>query len=95
MVVGTLEIELRLDACFNLKDKRRVLRSLLERTRRDYRVSIAETADCDLWNSAVVGVACVSNDPSHAESVLTKVLEMFDQCPEVEVESVTREISRR
>lgn len=87
MIVGTLELSLRLDGCFSLKDKRRVLRSLLDRARNSYHVSIAEVDDHDLWNVATVGVACVSNDPRHAESVLQQVIELFDACPDLEVES--------
>ena len=95
MVIGTLEIHLRLDGCFSLKDKRQVLRSLLDRSRREYHVSIAETGDQDLWNVATIGVACVSNDAAHAESILTKVVELFDTCAQVRVEGVHRMIERR
>ncbi|HEY0866427.1 MAG TPA: DUF503 domain-containing protein [Fimbriimonas sp.] len=95
MIVGHLQLTLRLDGCFSLKDKRRVLKSLMDRVRRCYQVSIAETDDCDLWNSAVVGVAYVSNDAGHVESVLTKVATAFDLCPEVSVEGAERAIERR
>lgn len=39
MVVGTLRLDLRLDGCFSLKEKRHVLRGTLERLRRDYQVA--------------------------------------------------------
>lgn len=94
MIVGTLEMHLRLDGCFSLKDKRRVLRSLIDQCRRDFHVSMCETADHDLWNVATVGVACVSNDSVHAASVLHKVRDRFDACPDVEVEAATVEIVR-
>lgn len=95
MVVGTVELCLRLDGCFNLKEKRRVIRSLMDRARHDFHVSIAETDDGDLWNVATLGAACVSNEVSHAEAVLGRVIELFDLCPDVEVESATREVGRR
>jgi uncharacterized protein YlxP (DUF503 family) len=94
MVVGTLELHLRLDGCYSLKDKRQVLRSFLDRLRRDFQVAVAEVGDHDLWNVATVGVACVSNDAGHAESVLQHVLDVIDKHPEIEVEGVVRELVR-
>ena len=94
MIVGTLEMHLRIDGSYSLKDKRRVLRSLLDQSRRDFLVSIAETADHDLWNVATVGAACVSNDSRHATGVLQKVLDRFDACPEVSVVSSLIEVDR-
>jgi len=95
MIVGTLELSLRLDGAFSLKDKRRVLRSLLDHARRDFKVSAAEVDDHDLWNSAIIGVACVSNDSAHAESILQSVIDLFDTHPEVAVESADKHIERQ
>lgn len=94
MVIGTLEIQLRIDGSYSLKDKRRVLRSLMDRVRREFQVSVAEVGDHDLWNVATVGVACVSNEAGHAESVLRHALQAFDQCPQLEVESSCLETLR-
>jgi len=95
MIIGTLEIHLRLEGCYSLKDKRRILRSAIDRSRRDFRVSISEVADHDLWNVATVGVACVGNDAGVIESILTKVVDLFDTNPEVKVEAANREIEGR
>jgi uncharacterized protein YlxP (DUF503 family) len=94
VIVGTLELHLRLDGCFSLKDKRQILRSLLDRARRDFHVSIAEIADNDLWNVATLGVACVSADAGQLESVLNKITDAIDRLPGVIVEGVSRRIER-
>lgn len=94
MVVGTLELQLTLDGCFNLKEKRRILRSLIDRARHDHHVSIAEIEDQDLWNRSVIGVACVSSDTGIVESVLSRVQELFDSHPELAVDAVDRHIER-
>jgi uncharacterized protein len=95
MVVGTLEIALRLDGCRSLKDKRRILRSLLDKMRNDFCVAIAEVEDHDMWGNAVVGVACVSNNAAHAESILQHVTDAFDAHPQVEIEDCRRDICRQ
>lgn len=93
MLVGTLELHLRLEGCFSLKDKRRILRSLLDKAKREFQVSAAEVADHDLWNVATVGIACVSNERAHLESVLQHTLDLFDNHPEVQVEAAHKEFT--
>ncbi|MGV3618444.1 MAG: DUF503 domain-containing protein [Fimbriimonas sp.] len=95
MILGTLELDLRLDGCFSLKDKRQVLRSLLDRLRRDLHVAANEVGDHDLWNSAVLGIACVTNDTGVADGVLDRVLAMVDAYPAIEVVMVGRSVERR
>lgn len=91
MVVGTLELSLRLQGCRSLKDKRQILRSLMDKARHEFHVAIAEVGDQQLWGNAVVGVAAVSNNAHQTGSILQHVLDMFDRHPAVEVEGVVRE----
>ncbi|MBN9502381.1 MAG: hypothetical protein BGO01_12950 [Armatimonadetes bacterium 55-13] len=95
MVVGIMEISLKMEGTESLKDKRRILRSLLERARHDYHVAIAEVDDQDLWGNATLGVSCVSNDAAHVESIMNHVLALIDENVEVEVDNVCREVERR
>jgi len=95
VVVGSLEIQLKLAGTRSLKDKRRIIRSLMEKSRNEFHVAIAEVDDQDLWGNAALGVACVSNDPIHVESILGQVVNLFDEHPEVEVANVAQEIERR
>jgi uncharacterized protein YlxP (DUF503 family) len=92
MVVGSLEVHLRLEGCRSLKDKRRVLRPILERLRRDFHLSVAETGDNDLWNVATVGVACVGSSRSQVDRVLEGVLRFLDECAEARVEHASRDL---
>lgn len=74
MFVGVLQVELSIPGAFSLKEKRHVLKGFLERLRREFGVAAAEVDRQDVWNSAIVGVAFVSNDARHAESHLQKAL---------------------
>jgi uncharacterized protein len=75
MVVGTLELWLLVREARTLKDKRRVVKSLKDRLRHRFQVSIAEVGSLDNCRQAHLGVAVVSNDPRHASSVLSKVVD--------------------
>ena len=79
MFVGVLQAELSIPGAFSLKEKRRVLKGLLERLRHEYGVAAAEVADQDVWNRARIGVACVSNDARHATSNLQAVVNRLER----------------
>ncbi len=93
MVVGSLEVHLRMDGCRSLKEKRRVLRPLIERLRRDLHASVAEVGDNDLWNVSMIGVACVGSSRIQVQQALDCALRIVDECANVVVESVCSEIS--
>jgi uncharacterized protein len=74
MVIGTLQITVLVPDSRSLKDKRMVVRSITSRVRQAFAVAVAEVGDQDTWQSAVIGVACVSNNARHADEVCQKVL---------------------
>ena len=77
MIVGVCTIVLEIPASHSLKDKRRVVKSILAKVRNKYNVSIAEVDANDVWQSAVLGIACVSNDATRAHRLLIKIVEMI------------------
>lgn len=91
MVVGSLLVSLRLAEGGSLKDKRRVVRSVLEVLRRRYRVSAAEVDDHDLLRNATLGIAVVANQAAQVESVLDACLRDLEERPEWEVYDLARE----
>ena len=73
MVVGVLSWQLSLPGCSSLKEKRAVIRSLKERLRHRFNVSIAETNHQDVWTRAELTIALVSTDGHFANTVLDKI----------------------
>ena len=92
MHIGILEATLELYTSNSLKDKRQVIKSLVETTRQKFNVSIAEIDDLDSWKTGRIGVAIVSNDSQHCNRVLDKVLDYWDTNPLFEVSNVGMEI---
>jgi uncharacterized protein YlxP (DUF503 family) len=74
VIVGTLKIRLVLRESHSLKDKRRVLRSLKDTLSNKFNISVAETDEQDVWQTAEIGVASVGTDGSFVQSVLTSVV---------------------
>jgi uncharacterized protein YlxP (DUF503 family) len=75
MVVGTLNLRLAVFEAASLKDKRRVVRSLKDRIRGKFNVSVAEVGSLDRHQQAELGVALVGNDGTFVESCLDKVVD--------------------
>ena len=89
MVVGVCTVELWIPESQSLKDKRQVLHSLKDRLRGKFNLSVAEVDGQDLWQKAVLGMACVANDGSHVEQVLEQALNVMKSMPVVRSEEHT------
>ena len=82
MNVGVCRIDLEFPASHSLKDKRKVLRSIVARVQSRFNVAIAEVDRNDSWQVATLGVTCVSNDSRHANEMLSKVVHYIQGCRE-------------
>jgi uncharacterized protein len=85
MVVGVSRIELHLPNGASLKGKRQVLKSLKDRIKHRFNVSIAEVDDQELWQKAVLAVACVGNEQFHVKQTMNHVVGVIRSSPAVEV----------
>ncbi len=75
MFVGILRIEIFLTNGLSLKDKRMRLKSLIERIKNNFNVSISEVDAQDKWQKAVLAVAFVGNDKEYVNRVICKVVD--------------------
>ena len=73
MVVGILKLHIRLAGCSSLKEKRRRLKPLLTRLRREFNISAAEVDYLDVWKDAAIACTMVSNDHKHVQRSLQKI----------------------
>jgi uncharacterized protein YlxP (DUF503 family) len=78
MFVAVASLTLHIPESRSLKAKRRVVRSLVERIRARLAVSVAETGGQGAWQTATIGVACVSGSAEMAEEVVGRVLSFVD-----------------
>jgi uncharacterized protein len=75
MVVGTCELIFQLPDNHSLKGKRQVSRSIVQRIRNRFNVSVAEIADLDRWQTLAIGVTCATNNSRHANEVMSKIVD--------------------
>ena len=79
MVIGVCKIVLSIDNAFSLKEKRRVIKSIIGRVKAKFNASIAEVDMNDTWQNAVLGVACVSNEAGHTDSMLENIVRFIEK----------------
>jgi uncharacterized protein YlxP (DUF503 family) len=73
MFIGALRLELYMPQCGNLKEKRQVMKSCIDRTRSRFNVAIAEVDKQDLWQVGSLGITCVSNSEHMVRDTLSRV----------------------
>ncbi len=73
MPIAHLTLELRIEGAQSLKDRRQVLRSLKDRLRAGFNVSVAELDPTDLWQSATLGVVAISSSRDYLDGLMKQV----------------------
>ena len=79
MVTGTVELEFLIHHAQSLKEKRSVVKSIVDRTKHRFGASIAEVGCLDLCQRARIGIAVVSNDKRHANSMLDTIIDFIEK----------------
>jgi uncharacterized protein YlxP (DUF503 family) len=73
MPIAFLTLELSIEAAQSLKDRRQVVRSLKDRLRASFNVSVAELDSAELWNRATVGVVSISGSRDYLDGLMKNV----------------------
>ena len=77
MQVGLLKVQLNLNGVSSLKDKRKIVKSLIERLKSRFNVSVSEIDHNDSKITAVIGVAVISNDGKFVNAQLDKIIDFI------------------
>jgi len=89
MVVSMIQIIFEIPDIDNIKEKRRVIKSVTEKLRRRYRMSAAEVDLQDSLSFAQIGGALVSNSRTHGETVLRKAFDMIEKETPVRIQDMS------
>ena len=85
MIVAAARLTLLIPENNSLKGKRKVVKSLIEKTRHKFDAAMAEVGDNDLWQKAQVGVALVGNDPHLLEARMQQIMKFIENQYVVEI----------
>ena len=89
MVVSMIQIIFEIPDIDNIKEKRRIVKSVMEKMRRRYKMSAAEVDLQDSLSFAQIGGALVSNSRTHGETVLKKAFDMIEKETPVRIQDMS------
>ena len=92
MVVGILRIELLLHDNRSLKGKRKIVKSMVEKTKHKFNAAVAEVGSNDKWQKIELGVSTVANDRRHVDASLGNILTFLETLGLAEVVDSETEI---
>ena len=91
LFISLLTIELAIPYAQSLKDKRSVVRSLIDRVRSKFNASVAEVGYQNKWQRSVVAVCIVSGDKRHLESDADRLRTLCEEITDVEIAAIDQE----
>ncbi len=89
--MAILQVELGIPGAESLKDRRRVVKSTVDRLRQRFGAAAAETGIADDWHTASIGIALVSGDAKLIRSLAARVRNFLENLREAEVTDLQTE----
>ena len=77
-IIGFIEIHLRIPEAHSLKEKRKVVKRVVERLKNKFNVSVSEIGDQDRWQSSIIGVVTVGSSKKIVDATLEKVIRFIE-----------------
>lgn len=87
-MTGLLRVDCFIYNASSLKEKRSVVKKIIDRIKNRFNVSIAETGHQELWQRTEISIAAVNSSQKIVESELTSALKYMESFPELEVANV-------
>ena len=92
MIIGLLKVHIHLSGISSLKDKRKIVKSLIERLKSRFNLSVAEVDRQDRKSHAVIGISFVSNGSNFVQQQLEAVINFIRADARFYVGEIQREI---
>lgn len=92
MVVGVSRVEIFFPENHSLKDKRQMMRKVIEKTRAKFNISIIEVEQSNLWQRARIGFAVAGVRQDHVNKAIENVHEYIESLYLGEVIGTSSEI---
>ena len=73
MPIAKLILEIEIPHAQSLKDRRQVVRSMKDKLKHGFNVSVAELDDGVVWNRATIGMAAISNSTTYLTGQMSAI----------------------
>ena len=92
MIIEAATVKLYAPWVHSLKEKRMVVKSLIDKTRNKFNISIAEVSEQDIHQTIVLGMACVAGTAALADSIIESILMFIENNTDAEIVCIQREV---
>lgn len=93
MIIGSCKLKFIIPGAFSLKDKRRIIKSLKDKSRNKFNIAVAEVDQNDIWQNATIGIVTLSNNKRSVDQTISKYIDYVeDRFPELQLRDYEREI---
>ena len=92
MIIGCCSIKFYLHRNRSLKAKRQIVRSIKDRLKRNFNVSVAEVGDQNNCRSLHIGISAISSDHPYMDGLLTRLIDAIDRMNLAEITDCETEI---
>ena len=94
MYVGCCSIKFFLHGNHSLKGKRRIVRTLKDRLKNRFNVSVAEIGNQDVWQNLHIGIVAVNSDPKYLEGQINRVVDAIEKMYLAEITDCQTQITQ-
>jgi len=84
-LIGVCRVIISIPESFSLKEKRKVKRSIVDKVRSKFNVSIAEVESQEIWNELVLGISIVSTESKYIYEVMSEIIKLIEEQKDTEL----------
>ncbi|MDI3548292.1 MAG: uncharacterized protein PWR10_1944 [Halanaerobiales bacterium] len=92
MLIGIARIEIYIPMATSLKEKRRVIKGLIDKARNKFNIAIAEVDNNDLWKNATIGIVTISNERAYIDKLLSRIINFIERFDRMEIINYSIEV---
>lgn len=92
MLIGTINIKIFIPSSQSLKDKRRVVKSLIKKLQNKFNISVAEIDSLEQWQVSEIGVAIVGNETRVLDQQISRIIDFIDEQPDFQLVNIVTQI---
>ncbi|MCX7721080.1 MAG: DUF503 domain-containing protein [Dictyoglomus thermophilum] len=85
MLIGVCRVIISIPESFSLKEKRKIKRSIVDKVRSKFNVSIAEVDSQEIWNELVLGISIVSTESKYIYEVMSEIIKLIEEQKDTEL----------
>lgn len=85
MKIFLMHITLRANWVHSLKEKRMVVKSLVQRLKNKFNISVSEVADQDIHQTIVIGVTGIGGTSAQLDSMMENIINFIENNTDAEI----------